>query len=75
LKDQFGNFEPSVEEETHQQSPEPISKGPDLLVGGLAKATRSEILASLPSRSFVDHLVREYFESADMGAGKTINLI
>ncbi|TVY40841.1 Fusarisetin A cluster transcription factor [Lachnellula subtilissima] len=68
LKDQFGNFEPSVEEETNQPSPEPISKGPDLLVGGLAKATRSEILASLPSRSFVDHLVGEYLECADMGA-------
>ncbi|TVY14613.1 Fusarisetin A cluster transcription factor fsa6 [Lachnellula arida] len=68
LKDQFGNFEPPVEEETHPKSPEPISKGPDLLVGGLAKATRNEILASMPSRPFADHLVQEYFGSADMGA-------
>lgn len=68
MKDTIANPEPPAEEETTE---EPLSIGPDLLVGGFRKATRNEILASVPSRSMVDRMVDAYFTNADMGTSES----
>ncbi|KAE8450755.1 hypothetical protein EG329_005668 [Mollisiaceae sp. DMI_Dod_QoI] len=40
--------------------------GPNLLVGGVRKATRVEILASLPSKPITDQLLDQFVDSMDM---------
>lgn len=46
----------------------PEVPGPDLLVGSVKAATKSEIMASLPPRGVADKLIAGYFETADMGS-------
>ncbi|EHK97144.1 hypothetical protein M7I_7156 [Glarea lozoyensis 74030] len=60
-------LDPKDEPAEKQQFP-PKPPGPDLLVGSIRGATRTEILASLPSRNRVDRLVEAYFSELDMGA-------
>jgi hypothetical protein len=68
-------LDPKDEPSEKQQFP-PKPPGPDLLVGSIRSATRTEILASLPSRTRVDRLVESYFSELDMGASKSsINLL
>lgn len=51
------------------------NRGPDLLLGGaLPRASRAEILSSLPQRSVVDVHVREFLDTVDMGAGKRLSV-
>ncbi len=45
--------------------------GPNLLVGGVRKATRAEILASLPSKPITDQLLDQYFDSVDTTLGNS----
>ncbi len=69
LKDQLETTANSREEK--DISPE--VPGPDLLVGSIKAATKSEIMASLPPRSVADKLVTGYFETADMGSCELIH--
>jgi len=45
--------------EDTEKCTEPKTSGPLLLVGAIRKATRAEILASIPTRSVVDRLISE----------------
>ena len=57
-----------------QPEPEPVPlndhRGPDLLLGGsLPKASRAEILSTLPPRAIVNSCVQDFMDTVDMGAG------
>jgi hypothetical protein len=56
------------EEEADRHAP-PKKSGPDLLVGSVRKATRAEILASIPPRSIVDVLVEHVLALGDIASG------
>jgi hypothetical protein len=66
LKDSLDHKEERIEK---QQFP-PKPRGPDLLVGSIRSATRTQILTALPSKGRVDRLVGAYFSVMDMGASK-----
>lgn len=46
----------------------PEVPGPDLLVGSVKAASRTEIMASLPPKAFADKLIDRYFQTSDMGS-------
>jgi len=51
---------------------EPKNSGPALLVGSIRKATRAEILASIPPKSTVDNLISKLFDGNETFPGKRI---
>jgi hypothetical protein len=59
----------SIEDDRSTQYPEDIDvpdlTGPELLVGGIRKASRTEILSSIPSQSIVDRLVNNFHRSQE----------
>ncbi|KAG9239362.1 hypothetical protein BJ875DRAFT_188438 [Amylocarpus encephaloides] len=65
LKDYFEE-ETSPVEETASETPDLSVGDPQLLFGLNSRATKQEIIASLPPRPQVDRLVSSYFESMDM---------
>jgi hypothetical protein len=60
-----------LEDNQKQEPPEPASvailsaQGPELLVGGIPKATKAEILAALPPRPVADLLMKRFYQTAD----------
>ncbi|KAG9232543.1 fungal-specific transcription factor domain-containing protein [Amylocarpus encephaloides] len=63
LKDTLGNASPQTEEKTARIGPQ----GPALLTGCVPRATRTEILTALPDKGLVDLLIKEYFDTPDIG--------
>jgi hypothetical protein len=72
LKDSLEYNEWSKEDAQQHQ---PTTSGADLLVGSIRKASRAEILASLPPRSIADRLVEHVLRSGDIAIGNTLPLI
>ena len=67
LKDSLEyNDEWPKEEKNQWKGPHKMG-GPDLLVGCIPKASKYEILASIPSRSLVDQLAFGIFEPGNIG--------
>lgn len=52
---------------------QPETEGPQLLFGSNKYATKSEIIASIPSRRIVDRLVSTYFSGMDMPPGEVFS--
>lgn len=69
LKDHFEQEEENAAT-THTSDPSlSDSAGPQLLYGCTKRATKEEVLASIPSRQVVDRLVSRYFSSFEMSPG------
>lgn len=49
----------------------PSNGGPDLLVGSVRKATRAELLGSIPPRSVVDMLVNHLLETDELSTSNS----
>lgn len=58
--------------EKEDDSPQPEYASPQLLYGSLNRASKSEILSSIPPRPVVDRLVSRYFNALDMAPGRSI---
>ena len=61
------SLEDNQTQETREPAPIsiPTTQGPELLTGGIPKATKAEILAALPPRPVADLLVKRFYRTPD----------